>query len=148
MEDSMMYQKRSVGQWVAIYAVIGLVVYGAIYYFYLKPKNTGGGYGNAGGQTSQSTDPSYKTDERGMTLYVFDEDSTGASNCYDQCAINWPPYLVKTGEVMPEGMSSVDRNDGSKQYALAGRPLYYYIKDTKVGDVLGDGVGGTWHLAK
>ena len=35
------YGKRPLWQWVVIYAVIGLVVYGAIYYFVLAPK---GGY--------------------------------------------------------------------------------------------------------
>ena|SRR3989344_2889765 len=35
------YSKRPVWQWIAIYAVIGAVVYGAIYYFFLAKK---GGY--------------------------------------------------------------------------------------------------------
>ena len=27
-------------------------------------------------------------------------------------------------------------------------PLYYYVKDTKAGDKLGDGVGGIWKIAR
>ncbi len=27
-------------------------------------------------------------------------------------------------------------------------PLYYWVKDTKSGDITGDGVGGSWNLAK
>ena len=28
------------------------------------------------------------TDSKGMTLYVFDKDTPGVSNCYDKCAAN------------------------------------------------------------
>ena len=38
--------------------------------------------------------------------------------------------------------------DGSKQWAFKGMPLYYYAKDTKSGDRLGDGVGGNWKIAR
>jgi predicted lipoprotein with Yx(FWY)xxD motif len=31
------------------------------------------------------------TDANGMTLYTWDKDEMGAkSNCYEQCAVNWP----------------------------------------------------------
>jgi predicted lipoprotein with Yx(FWY)xxD motif len=41
------------------------------------------------------------TDANGMTLYIFDRDEPGVSNCYEQCAINWPPLMADasaTGE--------------------------------------------------
>ena len=31
------------------------------------------------------------TDEKGMTLYTFDKDEAGKTNCYDKCAVAWPP---------------------------------------------------------
>ncbi|MFP3589895.1 hypothetical protein SCB29_40770, partial [Paraburkholderia sp. SIMBA_055] len=31
------------------------------------------------------------TNAEGMTLYVFDKDTKGTSNCYDDCAKKWPP---------------------------------------------------------
>ncbi|MGN6305865.1 MAG: hypothetical protein ACTHNH_13670, partial [Mesorhizobium sp.] len=31
------------------------------------------------------------TDANGMTLYTYDKDEAGKSNCYDKCATNWPP---------------------------------------------------------
>ena len=34
------------------------------------------------------------TDAKDMTLYIWDKDAVGVSNCYDQCAVNWPPLLV------------------------------------------------------
>jgi predicted lipoprotein with Yx(FWY)xxD motif len=33
-------------------------------------------------------------------------------------------------------------------WAYEGWPLYLWVKDTKPGDVTGDGVGGVWHAAK
>jgi predicted lipoprotein with Yx(FWY)xxD motif len=41
-----------------------------------------------------------------------------------------------------------NRPDGSKMWAYKGKPLYLYVNDKAKGDVVGDGVGGIWHLAK
>lgn len=38
------------------------------------------------------------------------------------------------------------RTDGTMQWAYEGKPLYLWTKDTKPGDVTGDGVGGVWHV--
>lgn len=87
-------------------------------------------------------------DSRGMTLYTFDNDMAGKSNCAGECAQNWPP-LAATGGAMTTGdWSVVDRPDGSKQWAYKGKPLYLWVKDTKPGDTTGDGVKGVWHAAK
>jgi len=87
------------------------------------------------------------TDANGMTLYIFDKDSEGVSNCYDQCAEKWPPLFAEEG-AMPEGdFTIVERTDGTRMWAYKGMPLYYWVEDTKPGDTTGDGVGGVWHLA-
>ena len=39
------------------------------------------------------------------------------------------------------------RDDGVRQWAYKGKPLYTWSKDTKPGDASGDGVGGSWHIA-
>lgn len=84
----------------------------------------------------------------GMTLYTFKKDTKDVSNCYDNCAKNWPP-LVAAGNAKADGAYSiVDRKDGTKQWAKDGMPLYFWVKDTKMGDVTGDGVGGTWDVAR
>lgn len=86
--------------------------------------------------------------ENGMTLYTFKKDTAGVSNCYDQCATNWPP-LMADGSAMAEGdFTVIERNDGGKQWAKGGMPLYFWIKDEKKGDTTGDGVGGNWDLAR
>ncbi|GIL02213.1 MAG: hypothetical protein BroJett030_21120 [Alphaproteobacteria bacterium] len=84
----------------------------------------------------------------GMTLYTFAADEPGTSNCYDQCALNWPPMLAEEGDDPQAPFSLIDRKDGTKQWAKDGMPLYYWVKDAKQGDTTGDGVGGKWNLAR
>ncbi len=92
----------------------------------------------------------YLVGANGMTLYIFDKDQQGVSNCNDNCAALWPPYLAgQTGSsAMPANMTAIKRADGSMQYASKGMPLYSHAKDKQVGDLNGDGVGGVWHLVK
>lgn len=86
----------------------------------------------------------------GRTLYVFAKDvaGSGKSNCVDACAANWPPLGVAPTAVPLGDYTIITRADGSKQWAFKGMPLYYYVKDTKAGDRLGDGVGGNWKIAR
>jgi predicted lipoprotein with Yx(FWY)xxD motif len=87
-------------------------------------------------------------DANGMTLYTFDKDEPNKSNCYDDCAQNWPPLMAEAN-AQPEGeWTIVERTDGTRMWAYDGKPLYLWAKDTKPGDVTGDGVGGVWHVAK
>ena len=88
------------------------------------------------------------TDTKGMTLYTFDKDEKGKSNCYDKCAATWPPLKAKAGAKADDEWTIVDRTDGSKMWAYDGKPLYLWIKDTKPGDVTGDNVGDVWHVVK
>ncbi len=88
------------------------------------------------------------TDTNGMTLYIWDKDAVGVSNCYEQCAANWPPLLVPADTAVSGDFTLVDRTDGDlKVVAYKGWPLYLWVKDTQPGDTTGDGVGGTWHTA-
>jgi predicted lipoprotein with Yx(FWY)xxD motif len=88
------------------------------------------------------------TDAKGMTLYIFDQDKDGMSACYDACATNWPPLLAEAGAVADDEYGLTDRTDGTKQWTYKNMPLYLWIKDTKPGDMTGDGVKGVWHTAK
>jgi predicted lipoprotein with Yx(FWY)xxD motif len=88
------------------------------------------------------------TNPAGMTLYVFDRDTAGKSACNGPCATNWPP-LMATESAQPSGdYSVVAREDGMKQWAYKGKPLYTWSKDQKPGDKTGDGVNNVWHIAK
>ena len=86
---------------------------------------------------------------KGMTLSTFDKDTAGKSACNGQCAVNWPPALVADGAKASGDWTIVTRDDGQKQWAYKGKPLYGFAKDTKAGDKTGDGfLNGAWHVAK
>ena len=87
-------------------------------------------------------------DHKGMTLYTFDKDMAGSgkSVCNGACATNWPP-LTATAAPSGEGYSLVTRDDGAKQVAYKGKPLYYWSQDAKPGDKGGDGKLNIWHTA-
>ncbi len=87
-------------------------------------------------------------DEHGMTLYTFDKDTDGVTNCYDKCAVNWPPLMAAEGAMAEGDWTIVDRTDGGKMWAYKGTPLYLWIKDQNPGDTTGDGVNSVWHVAK
>ncbi len=86
------------------------------------------------------------TNEAGMTLYVFDNDTGGVSACYDNCATNWPPYLGNAGDEKGEGWTLVERTDGTLQWAYDGKPTYLFHEDMAAGEMKGDGRGGVWHV--
>ncbi|RZI44909.1 hypothetical protein EGT07_05770 [Herbaspirillum sp. HC18] len=90
------------------------------------------------------------TNSAGMTLYTLDRDAAGSgkSTCNGPCATNWPPLMAKDGDKASGDYSIVTRDDGSKQWAYKGKPLYSWSKDQKPGDKTGDGVNNVWHVAQ
>ncbi|MEV4637792.1 hypothetical protein AB0J80_10600 [Actinoplanes sp. NPDC049548] len=94
----------------------------------------------------------YVTDGAGRTLYRFDKDDNKPpkATCNGDCAKAWPPLLIKSpGKIYPKGIDPkvlgyVERADGHCQVTINGWPVYYFAKDEKPGDILGQGVNGTW----
>jgi predicted lipoprotein with Yx(FWY)xxD motif len=86
-------------------------------------------------------------DLNGMTLYVFDRDGTGKSNCNAQCTVSWPPLIADTDAQASGSFSFITRDDGRKQWAYKGKPLYTWANDKKPGEASGDGFNNVWHLA-
>lgn len=94
-----------------------------------------------------------------MTLYSYDNDVpgqppprmglawiAGVSNCYDECADNWPPFWVEDPLLGGGPWFVTRRRDSTRQWAYLGQLLYFYSGDTEPGDVTGDGLGGVWHV--
>ncbi len=89
-------------------------------------------------------------------LYTWDRDTGPTSTCTGNCAATWPPLVLASGTTTPvpgtgvsELTTSPRPDDATKmQVVWKGKPLYYYAADTAPGDTKGDGVGGTWHVAK
>lgn len=87
-------------------------------------------------------------DAKGMTLYYTDKDTApGKSSCSGDCAKDWPA-LAAPADAKPFGdWTVVTRDDGSKQWAVLGRPLYTSVKDKRLGDGAGNNVDQVWHIA-
>ena len=114
------------------------------------------GCGGMSNKTASAPDTPTRTADgvlvgpNGMTLYTFTKDTAGngKSVCNGGCATNWPPFMAADSDKPSGDFTIVTRDDGKKQWAAKGWPLYYWVKDTKPGDKTGDGVGGNWKTAK
>jgi predicted lipoprotein with Yx(FWY)xxD motif len=85
-----------------------------------------------------------------FTLYTFDKDvvGSGKSTCNDACATIWPVLSATVNDQASAPYTIITRDDGSLQWAVNGKPLYFFHKDSKAGDRTGDGVNGVWHVVK
>jgi len=106
----------------------------------------GGGAGNMP-PTVKVTD-GVLTDPQGLTLYTFDRDNGGKSACNGACATNWPPLMAAPGTNASGSYTIITRDDGGRQWAYRGMPLYRFGKDAKPGDRGGDNFNNVWHVAK
>lgn len=92
-------------------------------------------------------------DGKGMSVYYYTKDvkDSGTSTCTGGCLTAWPPLLTTSDEPKVEGVTgtvgTIATPEGAKQVTLNGMPLYYFAKDTKAGDILGQGVNDVWYLA-
>jgi predicted lipoprotein with Yx(FWY)xxD motif len=89
-------------------------------------------------------------DAEGITLYLFDNDEPGVSNCTDDCLDSWPPLTVDDEPTWGEGVDgdlvgTIEReDDGSTQVTYDDMPLYFWAGDSAPGDVEGQGVNDVW----
>ena len=103
------------------------------------------------GQSIVKTENGILVGTNNMTLYTFDNDQAGSgkSTCYGDCAINWPPLLVNKNATSYGDYTIIDRNDGKKQFAYKGKPLYYFAMDKKPDQRNGvNSLNGAWHIIK
>ncbi len=87
-------------------------------------------------------------DKDGFSLYTFDNDMMGVSNCVDACLDAWPAFVPHDEDVAIGEFTIITRDDGIKQWSHQGMPLYFFKNDTARGDINGDGINGIWHLIK
>jgi predicted lipoprotein with Yx(FWY)xxD motif len=113
-------------------------------WFVIQPPTLGAGSNDSLG--------SFLVGPDGMTLYLFTKDTPGVSNCYDDCAVKWPPLLVPEGqqptasEGIPGTLGVTERTDGTYQVTYNDMPLYYWVKDVVPGDATGQNVGEVWFV--
>jgi len=84
-------------------------------------------------------------DAKGMTLYSFDGDAAGKAACAGACAADWRPFAAPRVAKPVGDWAPVARDDGTRQWAYKGRPLYTYAQDLAPGDIGGDGIDAKWH---
>ncbi len=146
--------------WIALIIVIILAV-GGYLIFHKSPKSTNSN--TASSTYSSTTSPNntatksadiiqtetesgigqYLADSSGSALYTYSGDTKGVSNCTGSCLYSWPAYSPTTSSesALPANVTIITRNDGTKQYAYNGLPLYTFVNDPS-GQVTGDGISG------
>ena len=88
----------------------------------------------------------------GHTVYRFNSDTPGVSNCKGGCISAWPPLSVSAGTTPTGGtgvtgqLGTITRDDGSLQVTYKGLPLYFFHSDSKPGDTNGNYTG--WSLVR
>lgn len=92
----------------------------------------------------------YLVDSKGLTLYYFTKDAADVNSCTGKCIENWPIFYSEDLQI-GSGLDKADfgvfvRADGTKQLTYKSWPLYYFVKDLKAGDTLGQNVGTVWFV--
>ena len=91
------------------------------------------------------------TNAAGMTLYTFDKDTAGSgkSVCNGPCIGIWPAFNAPADAKAAGDWSVATRDDGTRQWAYKGKPLYTFARDAKAGDRTGDGFNNNiWLVAR
>ncbi len=95
---------------------------------------------------------------QGFTLYSLSSEGSGKVTCKATCWKFWPPVLVPaTASVKTVSLAAgvdgaigfTSQHGNTKQLTFDGYPLYTFVKDTKPGQVNGEGIvafGGTWGM--
>lgn len=97
--------------------------------------------------TTSGTLGTYLTDGSGKSLYMFASDTSTKSTCSGDCAAQWPPLTSKDAPMAGTGatagkLTTITRDDGTKQVAYNGHPLYYFKGDSSAGQTNGQGIDG------
>lgn len=86
----------------------------------------------------------------GRTLYDLTADGKNISHCNALCRSFWPPLMTSGKPRAGAGIvASKLGQTSAHQVTYNGRPLYYYLGDSKPGQTSGENVhsfGGAWYL--
>lgn len=90
-------------------------------------------------------------DEKGQAIYIWQPEETTTAECYDDCAMAWPPVVTNgapqaSGAAKSDLLGTTQRRDGTTQVTYGGHPLYYYAHEAP-GEVKCHNIsthGGLW----
>jgi predicted lipoprotein with Yx(FWY)xxD motif len=88
----------------------------------------------------------YFTDASGDMLYTYDGDAKNA-RCTGACLDQWVPLSAGALSHAVGDWSVVANDDGTRQWAFKGKPVYSFVNDKTPGIPMGDGAEGKWHAA-
>jgi predicted lipoprotein with Yx(FWY)xxD motif len=83
---------------------------------------------------------------KSMTLYTWAKDTDENSQCNDACATAWPPLITTVTTIAGTGVKGTlgtsKRKDGALQVTINKHPLYFFSRDTAIGETKGQGSTG------
>ena len=88
---------------------------------------------------------------KGLTLYLFEGDTSKHLGCNGKCLKAWFPVTgtpSASGAAKASELGTVKRGSGT-QVTYGGHPLYTFVGDTKHGQVNGEGLnlnGNLWYV--
>lgn len=94
----------------------------------------------------------FLVDSNGTTLYYFKGDlrGNGIARCTGSCLEIWRPFYIPAIIVMPwlnqSDFTTFTGENGLKQIAYKGWPLYHFEYDTMPGEANGQGIDGAWFV--
>lgn len=97
----------------------------------LRMIRIGYGINPPGSNGNQPRDRVVFADEKGQILYTSDKDMPGKSMCDAKCIETWVPAYVPDGAVPEAHWSIIVRDDGKRQWAFRGRPMYTYAPENR-----------------
>ena len=98
----------------------------------LRVIRIGYGVNPIGSNGNQPRDRVVFSDSKGLPLYSSEKDTVpGKSSCDAECSKTWLP-AVATADARPVGLwTIITRDDGVKQWAFRGQPMYTYVDEKK-----------------
>lgn len=128
-------------------------------------RTEGASENDGGGAAPRLLTPAF-ADREGRPLYTYAKDTPGRSTCAAECLELWKPAIAPPGARASGDWSLVTRDDGTRQWAFRGQPLYSYVEEAAWEDdpyylngddrrdpvdnmqpVAGHGVDGVWSVA-
>jgi predicted lipoprotein with Yx(FWY)xxD motif len=83
----------------------------------------------------------------GKALYTFDNDQPGKSLCTGPCNNFWPPFAAQQDAKPAGDWTIITRDDGSKQWAHKGKPVYVFSRDLPGKPPMGESVQ-SWKMIR
>ena len=81
---------------------------------------------------------------KGFSVYAYDKDTPGKSNCTAACLDTWAPVLAPEMAKGEGDWSIIERSPGIQQWAYRGKPLYTNVEDIQPRRIIGTDIPD-WH---